>query len=320
MASFKLGSSGEEVVKIQQRLKDLGLYTGAADGHFGGGTEAAVKAFQKKEQLDVDGIVGPATFRVLFDEEAPADPAIASQPLDHRCLALTGTFETGTVAPGCFSCVTGDFDDQGMSFGALQWNFGQGSLQPILEQMLQDHRDVMETVFHEHLPQLEAALQGGKEAALSFARSTQDPVRHRVEEPWLGMFQALGRTPECQEIQTGMAKDHHRRGLALAQEYGLKSQRAAALMFDIVVQNGSIKPEIKQQILADFDALPKDLTPDDLEVRKMQSVANRRAEAAKAAFVEDVRRRKLCIANGEGTVHGIRFNLRDQFGITLGAV
>ncbi len=91
-------------------------------------------------------------------------------------------------------------------------------------------------------------------------------------------------------------------------------------MFDIVVQNGTIKPEIKQQILADFDALPKDLAPDDLEVRKMQSIANRRAEAAKAAFVEDVRRRKLCIANGGGTVHGIRFDLRDQFGIGLDAV
>lgn len=320
MASFKLGSSGEEVVKIQQRLKELGLYTGSLDGHFGGGTQAAVKAFQKQEQLDVDGIVGPATFRALTGEEAPDAPAIASESLAHRCLALTGTFETGTVAPGCFSCVAGDFDGQGISYGALQWNFGQNTLQPILKRMLQNHREAMESIFHEHLSELEAALEGGKDATLSFARSIQDPAKHRVQEPWVGMFQAMGRTAECQDIQTEMAKDLHQRGQAMAQEYGLKSQRAAALMFDIVVQNGTINQTVKQQILADFDALPQDLAPDDLEVRKMQIVANRRAEAARAQFVEDVRRRKLCIANGEGTVHGIHFNLRDQFGITLDAV
>ncbi|HEX6863195.1 MAG TPA: peptidoglycan-binding domain-containing protein, partial [Thermoanaerobaculia bacterium] len=70
MASFRLGSSGEEVVRIQERLRDLGLYTGAIDGRFGGGTESAVKAFQAQEDLEVDGIVGPETFEALFDEEA----------------------------------------------------------------------------------------------------------------------------------------------------------------------------------------------------------------------------------------------------------
>ncbi|HWM94949.1 MAG TPA: peptidoglycan-binding domain-containing protein [Thermoanaerobaculia bacterium] len=319
MASFRLGSSGEEVMKIQQRLKELGFYTGALDGHFGGGTEAAVKAFQAKKKLDVDGVVGPETFRKLFDQEAPPAPSIASEPLAQRCLALTGTFETSTVAPGCFSCVTGDFDKQGISFGALQWNFGQGSLQPILERMLKNHRKVMETAFHEHLPRLEEVLQGDKAATLRFARSIQDPLRHRVQEPWLGMFKAMGRTPECQRIQTEMAADLNRRAKALAKEYGLSSQRALALMFDILVQNGSISSTVKRQILKDFDAFPKNLSPQDLEVRKMRSIANRRAEAAKAEFVKDVRNRKLCIANGEGTVHGIRFHLGEQFGIGLEA-
>src|SRR5829696_9897649 len=166
MSTFRLGSSGEEVVRIQERLQELGLYTGALDGRFGGGTESAVKAFQAKENLEVDGVVGPVTFKALLREEAPAEPAIASESLEHRCLALTGTFETSTVAPGCFSCVVGDFDGQGISFGALQWNFGQGSLQPILERMLRNHREVMETVFHEHLPRLEDALRGGKAATM----------------------------------------------------------------------------------------------------------------------------------------------------------
>lgn len=316
MAVFRLGSSGEEVLKIQERLKKLGFYTGALDSRFGGGTESAVKAFQESEGLEVDGRVGPDTFKALFGKKAPEAPAIASKPIEHRCLALTGTFETSTVAPGCFSCVTGDFDGQGISFGALQWNFGQGSLQPILEKMLRSHRKVMESVFHDDLPRLEQALRGGKAACMRFARSIQDN-RHRVQEPWLGMFRALGRTPECQDIQTGMAMDTNRRARALAKEYGLKSQRAVALMFDILVQNGSIKDTVKRRILRDFEALPASLPADDLEVRKMRSVAIRRAEAARPEFVKDVKSRKLCIANGEGTVHGIPFVLSEQFGIGL---
>lgn len=319
MAVFRLGSSGEEVLKIQEKLQKLGFYTGALDSRFGGGTESAVKAFQVSEGLEADGKVGPETFRALFGKKAPEAPAIASKSIEHRCLALTGTFETSTVAPGCFSCVTGDFDGQGISFGALQWNFGQGSLQPILERMLRNHRGVMESVFHDHLPRLEQALQGGKAACMRFARSIQDN-RNRVQEPWVGMFKALGRTPECQDIQSEMSLDMNRRARALAREYGLKSQRAVALMFDILVQNGSIKDTVKRQILKDFEALPANLSPDDLEVRKMRSVATRRAEAAKPEFVKDVKSRKLCIANGEGTVHGINFVLSEQFGLGLEAV
>jgi peptidoglycan hydrolase-like protein with peptidoglycan-binding domain len=41
MATYRLGSSGEEVKQIQTRLQALRLYRGPIDGAFGGGTEAA---------------------------------------------------------------------------------------------------------------------------------------------------------------------------------------------------------------------------------------------------------------------------------------
>jgi hypothetical protein len=107
------------------------------------------------------------------------------------------------------------------------------------------------------------------------------------------------------------------RALAMCQEYEVWSERAVALMFDIVTQNGSIKPVTKAQIRADIRMLPATLSEQDLEVRKLESVANRRAEAANARWVDDVRRRKLCIARGEGVVHGIAYNLEEQFGIRL---
>jgi len=52
-------------------------------------------------------------------------------------------------------------------------------------------------------------------------------------------------------------------------------------------------------------------------VRKMQIIANRRAEAADSRWIEDVRARKLTIANGVGVVHGVSIDLANQFGITL---
>ena len=48
-------------MKIQQRLKQWGYYSGSVDGVFGSGTLEAVKRFQKKNGLTADGIVGPKT-------------------------------------------------------------------------------------------------------------------------------------------------------------------------------------------------------------------------------------------------------------------
>ncbi len=180
MAIYKLGSRGDEVREIQRKLSALGDYRGPIDGDFGGGTQAAVVAFQRRKGIEADGSVQPATWEALFGSPIPK-PAIGDKDLAYRCLALTGSFETGTGIPDCFCGISGDFDGQGISFGVLQWNFGQGTLQPL----------------------------------------------------------------------------------------------------------------------------------------KMVIVANRRAEAANPRWIDDVRVRKLCIARGEGTVHGIPYRLDDQYAIGL---
>lgn len=43
----------------------------------------------------------------------------------------------------------------------------------------------------------------------------------------------------------------------------------------------------------------------------------RPALAARGRSFEDVRARKLCIARDEGVVHGIRYDIEQQFGTTL---
>ena len=64
-ATYRQGSTGEQVRIIQTKLKNWGYYDGAVDGIFGSGTVQAVKYFQRKNGLTADGIVGPATLRAL---------------------------------------------------------------------------------------------------------------------------------------------------------------------------------------------------------------------------------------------------------------
>ena len=64
-ALSKIGSRGEEVRKIQKKLKELGHYNGAIDGIYGSATKKAVIAFQKNCGITADGIAGPKTLKYL---------------------------------------------------------------------------------------------------------------------------------------------------------------------------------------------------------------------------------------------------------------
>ena len=50
------GSNGEEVKQIQSKLKQWGYYNGAIDGIYGSKTYNAVRNFQSKNGLTVDGV------------------------------------------------------------------------------------------------------------------------------------------------------------------------------------------------------------------------------------------------------------------------
>lgn len=64
-AISKYGSRGDEVIQIQTKLKNWGYYNGSVDGVYGSGTLAAVKSFQKKNGLTVDGIAGKKTLEAM---------------------------------------------------------------------------------------------------------------------------------------------------------------------------------------------------------------------------------------------------------------
>ena len=68
-SSVAIASDGHltksEIIEIQTRLKNWGYYSGTVDGIFGSRTTAAVKYFQSKNGLVVDGIVGSRTAEKL---------------------------------------------------------------------------------------------------------------------------------------------------------------------------------------------------------------------------------------------------------------
>ena len=70
VAILRQGATGGEVKEVQRRLKLWGYYNGSVDGVFGAGTKKAVIAFQKKNGLTADGVVGAKTWEKLMDGSA----------------------------------------------------------------------------------------------------------------------------------------------------------------------------------------------------------------------------------------------------------
>ncbi len=61
----KLGSRGDEVRRIQTKLRSLGFFNGSIDGIYGVKTQSAVRQFQKSVGITADGIAGRKTLLYL---------------------------------------------------------------------------------------------------------------------------------------------------------------------------------------------------------------------------------------------------------------
>lgn len=78
MPVLRTGSAGEDVIRLQQSLKNLGIFTGVVNGHYGGETWNAVHLFQQQQGLPATGIVERATLAALgISNSAPATEAPA---------------------------------------------------------------------------------------------------------------------------------------------------------------------------------------------------------------------------------------------------
>ena len=106
-ALSKYGSKGSEVTQIQTKLKRWGYYNGNIDGIYGSQTVEAVKYFQRKNNLVVDGIAGKNTLEAMgIFNSSSSSGSSSSNSSDLNLLARViygearGEPYTGQVAVG----------------------------------------------------------------------------------------------------------------------------------------------------------------------------------------------------------------------------
>jgi len=105
-ALSKYGSRGTEVRTIQEKLKRWGYYTGNVDGIYGSLTVSAVKRFQRKNGLTVDGIAGIQTLNAMGIMQSTSSGSSSSNSSNINLLARAiygearGESYTGQVAVG----------------------------------------------------------------------------------------------------------------------------------------------------------------------------------------------------------------------------
>lgn len=107
LALSKYGSRGDEVRQIQTKLKRWGYYNGNIDGIYGSQTVEAVKYFQRKNNLVVDGIAGKNTLEAMgIFNSSSSSGSSSSNSSDLNLLARViygearGEPYTGQVAVG----------------------------------------------------------------------------------------------------------------------------------------------------------------------------------------------------------------------------
>ena len=88
-ALSKYGSRGNEVIQIQTKLKRWGYYSGNIDGIYGTQTLNAVKYFQRKNGLTVDGIAGKNTLEAMgiFNSSGNSSSSNSTNTSDLNLLA-----------------------------------------------------------------------------------------------------------------------------------------------------------------------------------------------------------------------------------------
>jgi hypothetical protein len=284
---------GELITRLQQTLRDGGFYRDTVDGVYGNKTELALLGFQQQNGLAQTGAVDDETWRRLTSTGVP--------DLRQRCLQITADFE-GTG----FTKAVGNFDGAGLTWGIIGFTLSNGELTQLLREIRSSLPAVFRAAFDDLTDRINHVLGAGLAEQMAFANSISvGSSKMKILDVWANAFERLGSDPAVQEIQLR----HTQKFFDIAERdldrFGAVNELGLALCFDIAVQNGGIDATEAARIRDKVSQTPP-TTPQDLRV----IIANVVAENSRPRFVEDVRRRKLAVATGTGTVHGSQYRLK----------
>ena len=297
---FAKGLRGMIAKRIQSDLLRAGFTAGPldrfVDGDFGGNTEAALKALQSRRGLPVNGAVDVETWQQLTTDPLPT--------LFERCLGMTAQFEGHG-----FGLLQGNFDGAGLTWGIIGFTLRSKGIQTILAEAEAAVPGTLPRVLGPLLPTWQRVMQLPLSGQIAWADSiSSGPSKTRVPPEWKDAFARLGDEPIVKRLQMQRAYDKYFVPCARsAWTLGLRSEVGIELAFDVHVQTGSFKP--------DAFALAAALPANTPEIERRRRLANAVADSANPRWVEDVRERKLALANGQGNVHGRFYNLT-SWGLT----
>jgi hypothetical protein len=245
-------------------------------------------------------------FLPLYRLSSTAESTDGGNSTKQKALLITSEYE----GPDGYSNVTGNFDGQGLSFGALQWNLGQGTLQPILSSLITRYPDTVNAIFGgDKLQTLQNVLATSSSEQVDWGQSISLHGGGTIQSDWCQAFKHLGQTAQCQTVQLEAADAYLQRAKALCDEFGIRTERGYALMFDIAVQNGSVSDAARTY-------MDQQGGTDIAEKEKLSLIAQAVANASAAAYRNDVLARKMAIVNGSGVVHDTYFDFDGKAGLS----
>jgi hypothetical protein len=166
------------------------------------------------------------------------------QDLKEKTLGMVAFFETSNYYPECYGITSGNWDDQAISHGVLQYNFGQGTLQPLWNHLNTNYQQLCWDTFGADYTEWANLINAPLAEQRVFGTNIIDPLNeHKIIDPWKTYFMNLGTSQPSIDKQIEMSGSWHTNGLKWFKNLGLYSRRGYALMFDISVQMGRFFPQ-----------------------------------------------------------------------------
>ncbi|MCR8987914.1 hypothetical protein NW801_23270 [Brevibacillus laterosporus] len=138
-----------------------------------------------------------------------------------------------------YSNLAGNFDGQGISFGIIQFNFGQRTLQPVLKQYISYHEKEFYAIFGKEKGDIlkKVVFEYGFRQQFQWGASISN--RGVVIKEWEKPFMEMGRSRNNQKCQEDVAMDFVNRAEDFCDSFGIISTQGLAFVFDHVIQSWS---------------------------------------------------------------------------------
>ena len=229
---------------------------------------------------------------------------------------ITAWFETSGEP---YTSPSGNFDKQGLSWGPRQNCIGQGSLQPLLRRMLNDHPDLVAASMNPFMvdSMKQMLVLPTTQAQTDYVISKWNDDRGRLAPAWNQAFSILGQNDEIQAIFIDDARGSIPAVDSLAAWIAINDNptvREWCLAYDFVTQNGGFHSAFKAAISTFLLAL-KPFQKDFKD--RMRAICWLRAGwtyiRGQRKFADDVLGRKLLITEGFGRFRGEDVDLDGLF-------